>query len=236
MATKTEKNKNQANEKQNDFLWRKPITLDSFDEEDPLAALYRGREVGAKDEPQENQAPKEKKKTAVEPLKKQKTQNKPASKKSSDKGKEEGSETPAKIFDEISPTKKKDHSAPKISEEELKRLLRIKSDSFKFSDIREILRGKSLDIYVFLRTLSDNTNGICKIRHLEMMEKLDISRPTLFKQSDWLVRLSLIEKQSVPGDHLGTSYTVRRAEDVLPISGEMQRQIDSFIADFQKEL
>ncbi len=43
MATKTEKNKNQANEKQNDFLWRKPITLDSFDEEDPLAALYRGR-------------------------------------------------------------------------------------------------------------------------------------------------------------------------------------------------
>ena len=232
MATKIEKNKNQANEKQNDSLWRKPITLDSFEEEDPLAALYRGRKVGDEPNAQENQPPKEKKRPAKTATEKQKT----VSKKSSNKGEDQGSETPAKVFDEISPTKTEDHSAPKISEEELKRLLRIKSDSFKFSDIREILRGKSLDIYVFLRTLSDNTNGICKIRHLEMMEKLDISRPTLFKQSDWLVRLSLIEKQSVPGDHLGTSYTVRRAEDVLPISGEMQRQIDSYIADFQKEL
>lgn len=229
MATKTEKNKNQANEKQNDSLWRKPITLDSFDEEDPLAALYRGREVGDETNVQENQPPKEKKRPAKTATEKQKT----VSKKSSYKSEDKGIETPAKVFDEVSPTKTEDHSAPKISEEELKRLLRIKSDSFKFSDIREILRGKSLDIYAFLRNLTGDTNGVCKIRHLEMMEILDISRPTLFKQSDWLVRLNLIEKQSVPGDHLGTSYTVRRAEDVLPVSGEILRQLDDFIADFQ---
>ena len=48
------------------------------------------------------------------------------------------------------------------------------------------------------------------------MNDLDISRPTLFKQSDWLVKLALIEKQSVPGDHFGTSYVIRRIEDVLP--------------------
>ena len=67
------------------------------------------------------------------------------------------------------------------------------------------------------------------------MKKLDISRPTLFKQGDWLIRLSLIEKRNVPGDHLGTSYTVYRLEDVLPVSNTLVKQLESHIESFRGE-
>ncbi len=61
-------------------------------------------------------------------------------------------------------------------------------------------------------------------------------RPTLFKQGDWLTRLSLIENRNVPGDHLGTSYTVHRVEDVLPVSETLVGQIQSEIEKLELNL
>lgn len=229
MAKKTEKAKNQAGEKQNEPLWRKPISLDAFEEDDPFAALYGGnREITG--EPAEKFLPVQRAGKSLSD--KQTSQKKPAPREISE---ESGKKNHRQATSGIRPAEKKDLPDPKIGEDDLKRLLRIKSEIFEFSDIREILRGKSLEIYIFLRRLSDETNGVCKIRHQELMENLDISRPTLFKQSDWLVRLSLIEKKSVPGDHLGTTYTVRRAEDVLPVPGAIIGQLESFIADFQSK-
>ena len=66
------------------------------------------------------------------------------------------------------------------------------------------------------------------------MKKLDISRPTLFKQGEWLMKLGLIEKRNVPGDHLGTSYIIRPLEEVLPISEELITQLDSQIESFRQ--
>jgi hypothetical protein len=39
----------------------------------------------------------------------------------------------------------------------------------------------------------------------------------------------------VPGDHLGTSYTVRRLEDVLPVSETLVRQIQAEIENFGRK-
>ena len=217
-----------------DSLWRKPITLNSFEDEDPLAALYRGREVGD-----------EAVNTANAPLNSTEIPAKSAGK-NSNKSKNSAAaakpkktvvkktpETP-KIADENEAESGFSAPSPKVTEEELKNLLKIKSDSFQFSDIREILRGKSFDIYAYLRFLSGG-EGFCKIKHLDLMQILDISRPTLFKQGDWLTRLSLIEKSSVPGDHLGTSYTVRRLEDVLPVSETLIEQLQSHIENLGRE-
>jgi hypothetical protein len=213
-----------------DTLWRKPITLDSFEDEDPLETLYRGREVtdSVKDAAQK---PKE-------------VDTKTSGKKSKATGNSDASKpkkTIVKKTSEASITESPDVSeksklarSTKLSDAELKNILKIRSETFQFTDIREILRGKSFDMYVYLRFLSGES-GVCKIKHLDMMKKLDISRPTLFKQGEWLVRLSLIEKRSVPGDHLGTSYTVYRLEDVLPVSENLARQVQTAVESFESE-
>lgn len=225
---KSEKSKKQSTANEgNEGLWRKPITLDSFEDEDPLAALYQGREVVDKTR-QEEVLPKKTKENAGKPsaketktTKKDVTAKKP--KKSSVRAKPK-SESKTK-------TSESKAASTKVTEEELKDLLKIKSDSFQFTDIREILRGKSLGIYAYLRHLAGES-GVCKITHNNLMNILNISRPTLFKQSDWLEKLSLIEKHSVPGDHTGTSYTVRRLEDALPVSSTLVEQIESHIETF----
>lgn len=210
-----------------DTFWRKPITLDSFDDEDPLETLYRGREV----EDAEREAPQKPEGAVSEPVvKKPKAR---AASVSPKPGKTAASQKPKaeKTISADAGETDKPARPTRITEDELKNLLKIKSDSFRFTDIREILRGKSFDIYTYLRFLSGEA-GVCKIRHLEMMKKLDVSRPTLFKQGDWLARLSLIEKRNVPGDHLGTSYTVYRLEDVLPVPDSLVAQIQAAIDSF----
>ena len=226
MATEKKDSKTKpGNEENSNSLWRKPITLDSFEDEDPLAALYRGREVEDKSINAKDSFEKAKKNAAKSAGRKSKNSEKsvaaPKSKKTA-------------VVSESREEQKFNSSSPKVTEEELKNLLKIKSDSFQFTDIREILRGKSFDIYAYLRFLSGD-EGVCKIKHLDLMQILDISRPTLFKQGDWLARLSLIEKSSVPGDHLGTSYTVHRLEDVLPVSETLALQLQSHIETFGKE-
>ncbi|MDQ3714068.1 MAG: hypothetical protein M3388_17875 [Acidobacteriota bacterium] len=217
-----------------DSLWRKPITLDSFEDDDPLATLYRGREVGDSENDAENTAQTkaeksaksagEKAESSMKPALAPPKPNKPAVKKMPEESKAESADGDGKT---------KNARSPKISEEELKNILKIKSDTFRFTDIREILRGKSYDIYAYLRFLSGDA-GVCKIKHLDLMRELDISRPTLFKQGDWLTRLSLIEKRNVPGDHLGTSYTIHRLEDVLPISDILIKQVEIHMDEFRR--
>ncbi len=215
-----------------DSLWREPITLDSFENDDPLETLYRGREVGDSKRSAGSAVRVDLEKPAdsgEEAGEKSAKSAKSTTKPKNQAVKKTPEESNVVIEDGDSKTKKT--RSPKISEEELKNILKIKSDSFQFTDIREILRGKSFDIYAYLRFLSGEA-GVCKIKHLDMMRELDISRPTLFKQGDWLTRLSLIEKRNVPGDHLGTSYSVYRLEDVLPVSETLIRQLETEIEKF----
>lgn len=181
-------------------LWRKPIVLDTQPEEDPLEGLYVGSVPAARLEPAAKRTAKPERKTAA----------------------------PRKPAEAKPPEKPQSPAAPsdtnRIAPETLRTLLRIRSDEFVFTDAREVLRGKSFEMYVFLRRLAGET-GKCKMRHLELMERLDISRPTLFKQGDWLTKLGLIRKIAVPGDHLGTSYVVYRIEDVLPLPDPLLEQV-----------
>ncbi len=224
-------NKEGANSKNADTLWRKPITLESFEDEDPLATLYRGREVEDFGKNIDESARNKRDRTVAE---KSKKLEKPAGDLHSESkqiildSKTEKAAIDGKVKISGSP------GLPKVSEEELKKLLRIKSDSFQFTDIREILRGKSFDMYAYLRFLSGEAD-VCKIKHLDLMKKLDISRPTLFKQGEWLIRLGLIEKRNVPGDHLGTSYIIHRVESVLPVPANLVKQINSQIENYRQE-
>ncbi len=218
MATRKNNDKRKV-ESNTDLLWRKPITLDDDEPDDPLALLYQGREVSTqiadiqspiqKVEQVITESAEEKPKNSVKPT--------PAiEKKKTVKVKNETVEQAKDI---------NLGSTLKMTESDLKNVLKIKSENFQFTDIREILRGKSLDMYVYLRHLAGET-GICKIKHLDLMKRLDISRPTLFKQGDWLTTLSLIEKRNVPGDHFGTSYIVYRFEEVLPVSETLKQQLE----------
>jgi len=231
----SKKGKKQINavETKSDLLWRKPIALDAFEDEDPLATLYRGREVGkptVTDEEQPTKAAekvvKSNKKRSINPEVTTET------KKSSKQLVEKQAETIEIDLNE-SPEKVKTILSKKTTDSELKAILKIKDEFFHFTDIREILRGKSFDIYSYLRVLSGE-EGFCKIKHLDLMMKLDISRPTLFKQQEWLTRLSLIEKRNVPGDHLGTSYTVHRLEEVLPLPVALIKQLETHIENFRQ--
>ena len=231
------KNRKQASAPENqkaEALWRKPITLEAVeDDDDPLAMLYQGREAGEQVIGEVKPLKKAAEKKAVSENKKANYRENPdAEKETSQKRAEERSETSELGNDEIqksatSPT------VPKISQSELKSILKIKSESFHFTDLREILRGKSFDIYAYLRFLSGDS-GSCKIKHLDLMKKLDISRPTLFKQGEWLTRLSLIEKRNVPGDHLGTSYSIYRLEDVLPVSEALVEQLEMHVESLRQ--
>ena len=217
MATSKTRNKKKV-ESNSDLLWRKPITLDDDEPDDPLASMYQGREVNTqnavtppiqKAEKIISESAKENPKSSVKP--------KPTiERKKTIKVKDEPAEQPSDT---------KIGLTPKISESDLKKILKIKSENFQFTDIREILRGKSLDMYAYLRHLAGET-GVCKIKHLDLMKRLDISRPTLFKQGDWLTTLSLIEKRNVPGDHFGTSYIIHRFEEILPVSETLKQQLE----------
>ena len=210
-----------------DLLWRKPISLESFDE-DPLAELYRGREVGQKNEVVEELPEKAANKSekfensAKIDFENNTAKNSPKKPKIIE-DRATMDDTSAKI-EEIQTS----NFSTKITDAELKEILKIKDDFFHFTDIREVLRGKSYEIYAYLRFLSGD-DGFCKIKHLDLMDAVNVSRPTLFKQQDWLIKLSLIEKRNVPGDHLGTSYTIHRLEEVLPLPQPVIKQIESHI-------
>ena len=231
----SKKGKKQINavETKSDLLWRKPIALDAFEDEDPLATLYRGREVGKPTVTDEEQPTKTAEKVVKSNKKRSINPEVTAETKKSSKQLVEKQAETIEIDLNESPEKVKTILSKKTTDSELKAILKIKDEFFHFTDIREILRGKSFDIYSYLRVLSGE-EGFCKIKHLDLMMKLDISRPTLFKQQEWLTRLSLIEKRNVPGDHLGTSYTVHRLEEVLPLPVALIKQLETHIENFRQ--
>jgi hypothetical protein len=236
MATAKKEMKNtKTEETKSDSLWRKPIVLDDGTGDDPLAVLYRGREVVEPAIETKIQLLKEEEKSAKS--KKTKSENSLTVEKKKEKPKNQViPKIEKKSVEILAKTENPSpQSTPKITELGLKTILKIKSDVFIFTDIREILRGKSLEIYAYLRHLSGET-GVCKIKHLDLMRILDISRPTLFKQGDWLTRLSLIEKRNVPGDHFGTSYIVYRLEDVLPVSEILIEQLRTQIESYRQTI
>jgi hypothetical protein len=218
-----------AQKPKTETLWRKPITLDVEDDKDPLATLYRGREasetvigVEIPTEPVEGKA--------------EKISKKPIVKKAEEKLIEPVINAPVEIIEKNVAVTTPDSDVlriPRISDSGLKNVLRIKSETFTFTDIREILRGKSIDIYAYLLMLSGE-KGSCKIKHLDMMRALDISRPTLFKQGEWLTKLALIEKSSVPGDHFGTSYNVFPIENSLPVGASLFEQFNVYFEEFRQ--
>ena len=214
--------------------WRKPIILDDEADDDPLAGLYQGREAGLTELPVRTPPPKQ-----VPPVKKEakaavvKTPVTAPKKVKPEVPAEKPITTPVS-FRASQEEKHVVESTPVPSEktlsgEKLRSLLRIKDETYECADIREILRGKSLELYAYL-SLRAGKSGVCKIKTADLMDVLDVSRPTLFKQTDWLTKLSLISKRSIPGDHLGTSFIVRNAGDVLPVSSEVLSQIDEAIA------
>lgn len=220
-----------TDEAKSDLLWRKPISLESFDE-DPLANFYRGREAG-----QPSNSVAEAPETIVDKPAESASRSKSIPKKETLKKnakKPPSQENQTHIEQTLkNPAEKNEISARKISERELKDILKIKDDFFHFTDIREILRGKSFDIYAYLRFLSGES-GVCKIKHLDLMNAVNVSRPTLFKQQEWLTKLKLIEKRNVPGDHLGTSYTIHTLEEVLPLPENVIGQIETHIENLRQ--
>jgi hypothetical protein len=230
-TTKNIKKNIATRDSKTDITWRKPIVLDDETEVDPLALLYRGRAIEEAESDSKKMVYKEEMREEI--TESAKSENSQKDTKINEKTKANAPVKPKKhpSFINNEDLNDKISSTPAISDSELKAILKIKSETFIFTDIREILRGKSLEIYAYLRYLSGE-QGVCKIKHQELMKILDISRPTLFKQGDWLSKLSLIEKRNVPGDHLGTSYTVHRLEDILPVSEILIRQLQTAIDSF----
>jgi hypothetical protein len=230
-AEKKVKKQSEDSNRQESLLWREPITLDVVEEQDPLTLLYQGSGQ------RENTKVKEQGKRALKV-------DDPYIEKSNKTDRSEVLSLPHQVSVEktaepvrLEPEQKQENerlsNSRKITEAELKNILKIKGESFHFTDIREILRGKSIDIYAYLRFLSASS-GVCKIKHLDLMRKLEISRPTLFKQAEWLTRLCLIEKRSVPGDHLGTTYRIFPVEEVLPLPEAVADQLESYIVKFEQ--
>lgn len=88
-------------------------------------------------------------------------------------------------------------------------------------DIHELLRGKSFDIYQALMQSADET-GRCKITQPELMKRTGIkNRRTFYKHEEWLIKLKLLEKRHLPGDHKGVVYRVSEISSVLPLSNEL---------------
>ncbi len=214
-----------------ELLWRKPITLDVEEETDPLATLYRGREVSEVNSTNEKpvQPIENKDLMAADPIIEK--EDVPVKKEIAKKASETVSKNAViDLTDNLA-----ELSNRKVLDSDLKNIFRIKSETFNFTDIREILRGKSIEIYAYLLLLSAD-RGNCKIKHLDLMKVLDISRPTLFKQGEWLTKLSLIEKSSVPGDHFGTSYNVYRLENTLPIADSLIEQFNAYFEEFRQTI
>lgn len=88
-------------------------------------------------------------------------------------------------------------------------------------DVHELLRGKSFDIYQTLMQSGDEA-GRCKITQPELMKRTGIkNRRTFYKHEEWLIKLKLLEKRHLPGDHKGVVYRVSEISDVLPLSNEL---------------
>ncbi len=116
-----------------DLLWRKPISLESFDE-DPLAGLYQGREVGQKSEVIEESPEKaanrsEKSENSAKIDFENNRAKKSPKKPEIIENRATIDDNPVKI-EEI----QTNNFSTKISDAELKEILKIKDDFFHFTE------------------------------------------------------------------------------------------------------
>ena len=116
-------------------------------------------------------------------------------------------------------TTKPTDAAKELRKQELTEKLGIEIEDL--FDVQELLRGKSFDIYQTLLQSADEA-GRCKITQPELMKRTGIkNRRTFYKHEEWLIRLKLLEKRHLPGDHKGVVYRVSEISDVLPLSNEL---------------
>ena len=208
--------------------WRKPLQVPP--RTNAMRSFYQG---GGEEKPeQENQPTKTA--TAAEdkarPVRKQpKATSKPPEKKAGRETVFAAAATPktkqqtaAPQTDESAASELDGKKANKLTEEDLAERLGFEIDDL--FDVHELLRGKSFDIYQTLMQ-SCEEKGRCKITQPELMKRTGIkNRRTFYKHEEWLIRLRLLEKRHLPGDHKGVVYRVLEMSDVLPLPGEMMKQ------------
>lgn len=239
MANKT--NQSEMNDKSATETWRKPLQVPP--RRNAMRSFYRGEEDEAEESDnraiaEENRGEanpeeieldrKTKTKTALQsPPKKQ---GREAVKAKPQNERTITSERKKDIFESIATTAGTTPpaaAANELTKEELSEKLGIEIDDL--FDIHELLRGKSFDIYQTLLQSSDD-NGRCKITQPELMKRTAIkNRRTFYKHEEWLIRLKLLEKRHLPGDHKGVVYRILKIQDVLPLSNEL-------LSKFKREL
>lgn len=115
-----------------------------------------------------------------------------------------------------------------LSAEELSLLLGIELEDL--FDVNELLRGKSFELYRALWEAAEGRGGRCKLTQPELMRRTAIkNRRTFYKHEEWLLKLRLLEKRHLPGDHKGVVYRVFALSEVLPLD-------ESLLEQFEREI
>lgn len=244
MATKSKQI--EADEQTSSQTWRKPLQVPP--RANSMRSFYRGAEEAQSDTTEEvNQAAENEKKAptrAKEGREEKKTIAKTPEKSSP---KIEGREAVTlQQGNEFATGKQKNENntdssvtavaaisgfADKLTKEDLSEHLGLEIEDL--FDVHELLRGKSFDIYRQLRQSAD-ANGRSKITQPELMKRTSIkNRRTFYKHEEWLIKLKLLEKRHLPGDHKGVVYRVLQLSDVLPFSPEMLEKFKRGLEDVE---
>lgn len=251
MANKNRQNAENSRTTTSTETWRKPLQIPP--RTNPMHAFYRGGEAAeaekatpekafeqsvapatmpfAENHKKSLSAPTVRaQKKAVQPSRAEKVVT--ASSSSSDKGaqdKKRATTTPVAADGEQKAAAQKDgardaEQSRKLTGAEFAERLGFEIEDL--FDVHELLRGKSFDIYRNLIDSSDE-KGRCKITQPELMKRVGIkNRRTFYKHEEWLMRLNLLEKRHLPGDHKGVVYRVYEMSDALPIAPELLRQFE----------
>ncbi len=118
------------------------------------------------------------------------------------------------------------NAAKALTKNELSALLGFELEDL--FDVHELLRGKSFELYRALWQASEGRGGRCKLTQPELMRRVEIkNRRTFYKHEDWLLKLRLLDKRHLPGDHKGVVYRVFSLSEALPLEGERIKQFEN---------
>jgi predicted DNA-binding protein YlxM (UPF0122 family) len=118
-----------------------------------------------------------------------------------------------------------------LTAEELSLLLGIELEDL--FDVNELLRGKSFELYRALWEATEGRGRRCKLTQPELMRRTAIkNRRTFYKHEEWLLKLRLLEKRHLPGDHKGVVYRVFALSEVLPLDKSLIEQFEREIKNF----
>ena len=228
-----------SNQKENDDKtvkesWRKPLQVPP--RSNSMRSFYRGAEDSEKVADQSNQTLEKEIQQEILSRKTElsnKVKNNNAPRLSP---KEQGSEADQEIKKNkllaAKPTSEANSdtdATDKLSKEVLLDSLGIEIEDL--FDVHELLRGKSFDIYQTLMQSGDEM-GRCKITQPELMKRTGIkNRRTFYKHEEWLIKLNLLEKRHLPGDHKGVVYRAFKMSEVLPISDDLLEKFNRALDD-----